>query len=442
MSSPHQPQTPTTGGMPRSAWLQLGVVCVAEFVVWTGFGAIMPYLPIFLKEQAHSSMLMIGIIAAAFYLGTLLFSSPFGWLSDTIGRKPVIIGGTVLFALAMFLFTRTADPWWFVLFRFLEGVGTAAVAPAAMAFVADISTEQTRSRAYGILTSAQFGGLIVGPALAPPIYALFGGGRSGFYAIFYFGAILAAGTAVLVVALIREPAVTHRRKAARAGKKAERPPYRAILTPPIIAFLVVGFTAHLSMGGWEVVWSIWLEHLGASMAYIGLTWVAFSVPMLLSFAGGMLADKYSRFALMFAGYSISAVAWIVYGTSTNLTVFLVVNVIEGLAIAFSYPPKQAFLIQVSPPQWLGTVTGIEATSMQLAGMIGTFLAPVLYGWISGYVLAVGGVVSLVGLAATAPVLRREWHRLAAAGPVPSTHELEGREGALPVTTAEPPSSLE
>jgi len=387
-------------------------------------------------------MLMIGIIAAAFYLGTLLFSSPFGWLSDTIGRKPVIIGGTVLFALAMFLFTRTADPWWFVLFRFLEGVGTAAVAPAAMAFVADISTEQTRSRAYGILTSAQFGGLIVGPALAPPIYALFGGGRSGFYAIFYFGAILAAGTAVLVVALIREPAVTHRRKAARAGKKAERPPYRAILTPPIIAFLVVGFTAHLSMGGWEVVWSIWLEHLGASMAYIGLTWVAFSVPMLLSFAGGMLADKYSRFALMFAGYSISAVAWIVYGTSTNLTVFLVVNVIEGLAIAFSYPPKQAFLIQVSPPQWLGTVTGIEATSMQLAGMIGTFLAPVLYGWISGYVLAVGGVVSLVGLAATAPVLRREWHRLAAAGPVPSTHELEGREGALPVTTAEPPSSLE
>ncbi len=428
--------------MPRSAWLQLGVVCLSEFVVWTGFGAIMPYLPIFLKEQAHSSLFMIGIIAAAFYLGTLLFSSPFGWLSDTIGRKPVIVGGIVLYALAMFLFTRTADPWWFVLFRFMEGVGTAAVAPAAMALVADITTEQTRSKAYGILTSAQFGGLIVGPALAPPIYAMAGGGKTGFYAIFYFGAALAAGTAILVVALIREPAVTHRRKAERAGKQAERPKYRAILTPPIIAFLVIGFTAHLAMGSWEVVWSIWLEHLGASMAYIGLTWIAFSVPMLLSFAGGILADKYSRFALMFAGYSISAVSWILYGTTTNLVVFLVVNVVEGFAIAFSYPPKQAFLIQVSPPKWLGTVTGIEATSMQFAGMIGTFLAPVLYGWISGYVLALGGIVSLVGLAATAPVLRREWRRLAAQGPVPSTHELEGREGALPVTAAEPPSSFE
>ena len=442
MSTPPPAQTRSLPGMPRSAWLQLGVVCVAEFVVWTGFGAIMPYLPIFLKEQAHSSMFMIGVIAAAFYLGTLLFSSPFGWLSDTVGRKPVIIGGIVLYALAMFLFTRTAEPWWFVLFRFMEGVGTAAVAPAAMALVADITTEQTRSRAYGILTSAQFGGLIVGPALAPPIYSMAGGGKTGFYAIFYFGAALAAGTALLVIALIREPAVTHRRKAAREGKKAERPAYRSILTPPIIAFLVIGFTAHLSMGGWEVVWSIWLEHLGASMTYIGLTWIAFSVPMLLSFAGGILADKYSRFALMFAGYSISAVSWILYGTTTNLVFFLVVNVIEGFAIAFSYPPKQAFLIQVSPPKWLGTVTGIEATSMQLAGMIGTFLAPVLYGWISGYVLALGGVVSLVGLAATAPVLRREWRRLAAQGPVPSTSALESREGALPVTTAEPPSSLE
>jgi MFS family permease len=156
----------------------------------------------------------------------------------------------------------------------------------------------------------------------------------------------------------------------------------------------------------------------------------------------MLADKYSRFALMFVGYTISAVSWILYGTTTNLTFFIIINVVEGFAIAFSYPPKQAFLIQVSPPKWLGTVTGIEATSMQLAGMIGTFLAPVLYDWMSGYVLALGGVVSLVGLAATAPVLHREWRRLSAQGPVPSTSELESRDGALPVTTAEPPSSLE
>ncbi len=442
MTSPIDVQTSDLPGTPRTSWLQLGVVSVAEFVVWTGFGAIMPFLPIFLREQAHSSMVMIGVVAAAFYLGTLLFSSPFGWLSDTIGRKPVMLGGVILYAVSMFLFTRTADPYWFVLFRFLEGVGTAAVAPAAMAFVADITTEQTRSKAYGILTSAQFGGLIAGPALAAPIYHLFGGGRAGFYGIFYFGAVLTAATAVLVAALIREPGTSRQRQAARHSKKAERPPYRAILSPAIIAFLIVGFTSHFAMGAFEVVWSIWLKHLGASMTYIALTWIAFSVPMLLAFVGGIVADHYSRFVLMFAGYTISAVAWILYGTTTNLTLFLIVNVVEGLAIAFSYPPKQAFLIQVSPPRWLGTVTGLESTSMQLAGMIGTFTAPVMYGWISGSVMAIGGVLNLVGLAIAAPILRREWRRLSAAGPVPSTKDLEASAAAHPTAAAQPPSSAE
>jgi MFS family permease len=197
------------------------------------------------------------------------------------------------------------------------------------------------------------------------------------------------------------------------------------------------------MGGWEVVWSIWLDHLGASKAYIGLTWVAFSVPMLLSFAGGILADRYSRFALMFTGYTISAFAWILYGSTTNLTLFLIVNVIEGVAIAFSYPAKQAFLIQVSPPKWLGTVTGIETTSMQVAGFLGSLTAPMLYSLISGYVMAVGGALALLGLAIGAPTLHREWRRITASGDRRSYDELEAlTEGARPHAAALPPSGIE
>lgn len=432
----------TSIGTTRTSWLQLAVVSTTELVVWTGFGAIMPYLPVFLQEQAHSSMFMIGLIAAMYYLGTLLFSSPFGWLSDTIGRKPVMVGGVALYALAMLLFTTTKNPWWFVFFRLLEGMGTAAVAPAAMAFVADISTQQDRSKAYGVLTSAQFGGLIVGPALAPPIYHLFHGGSAGFYAIFYFGGILALLTMIGNLVFIREPEATTRRRSARGDDKAQRPPYRAILTPAIIAFLIVAFTGHFAMGAWEVVWSLWLKHLGASLTFISMTWVAFSVPMLLSFAGGMLADRYSRFALMFIGYSISGVAWVIYGITTNFTAFIVVNVIEGLAIAFSYPPKQAFLVQVSPPAWLGTVTGIEATSMQLAGLLGTFLAPIMYGWMSGYVLAFGGALSLVGLAIAAPILSREWKRIQAREAGSPLQEAASPEDAPPVTSAQPPFGMD
>ena len=407
----------------------------------------MPYLPIFLREQAHSSMWLIGVIAAAFYLGTLLFSSPLGWLSDTIGRKPVMVFGAALYTIGLLLFTTTTDPYWFAVFRLLEGIGAAAFGPAAQAFVADITTENNRSKAYGFLTTAQFGGLIAGPAIAAPLYHLGGEGAGGFYAIFYFGAALSFITFLALLVFIHEPAQLKDRRRQRrqqAGKGlfgSERPPYRAIFSPAIIAFIIMAFTSHFAMGAFDVVWSIWLKHLGASMSYISLTWVAFSVPMLLSFAGGMLADRWSRFWLMMVGYSLSAVAWIFYGVTTNLTLFLIVNVLEGVAIAFSYPAKQALLIQVSPARWRGTVTGIETTSMQLAGLLGSLTAPIMYGWISGYVMAVGGVLNLLGLAVAAPALGRAWRDLKGGG-VPAWKDLESLEGARPEAAAHPPYGVD
>lgn len=402
-------QTPGESPHPaRTSWAQLSVICVSEFAIWTGFSGILPYLPIFLKQEGHSSVIMIGFIAAAFYLGTLVFSSPFGWLSDIVGRKPMMIGGMALLAVTCFLFTLSTDPRWFLLFRLLEGM-SAATGGVMLAFIADVSVPAQRSRALGLVMSAQFGGAIVGPAVGAALYHAGGGGRSGFYAIFYFGAALAAAVTIVMPFLIHEPAATVRRRAAR-GHKERGPGYREVLTPAIIGFLVVGFGINFAFGGFEVVWSLWLEHLGASMTMISAIWIIMSAPMLFSFVGGILADRYSRFILMFAGYSVAALAFATLGLARSLTVYLVVSFVLGLAFALSGPAKQGFLVQVSPVKWIGTVQGLDATSAQLGGMIGTLLVPVMYDAISGYVIAVCGGLGLACLALAAPVLRREAHR--------------------------------
>jgi MFS family permease len=392
----------------RTYWFQLGVISAANFVVWAGFGAILPYLPVFLQEEAHASVAMIGVVAAGYYAGTFLFSAPFGRLSDRTGRKPIIVAGVAFFAVATALFLTTTHPVWFTLFRLLEGIGAAAVTPAGQALVADLSTDQARSRAYGWLTTAQFGGLVAGPVIAVPLYNLGGGeGKWAFYTIFLFCSAVSAISAVVLAIAIKEPAHTRQRRAVREP----HPSYRRLITRPIAAFFVVAFTGNFAMGVWEVVWSLWLRRLGASVAFIGYTWVAFSVPMLLSFAGGWLADRYNRWALMFSGYLISAFAWITYGSTKNLTLFLVVNVIEGFAVAWSYPAKAAFLVQVVPARWLGSVQGLEATFIQVAGLIGTLVAPMLYKYVSGYVISIAGGLSIVGLLFAAPILHREWGRL-------------------------------
>jgi MFS family permease len=250
---------------------------------------------------------------------------------------------------------------------------------------------------------------VAGPVLAWPLYSLGGGqGIWAFYAIFLFGSALSLLTALALLFVVREPEHARRKRAV----KVKHPPYRQLITKPILAFLVIAATGNFAMGVFEVLWSLWLRHLGSSVRFVGLTWIFFSVPMLLAFVGGYLADRYSRWALMFSGYTVAAFAWIFYGTTRNLTLFLIVSVIEGLAFAWSYPAKQGFLVQVAPPRWLGSIQGLEQTSVQIAALVGTLLAPVLYGYISGYVISVAGAISLVGLVFTAPLLHREWARLA------------------------------
>jgi DHA1 family multidrug resistance protein-like MFS transporter len=391
---------------------QLAVVCAASFVVWAGFGAVLPYLPVFLREQAHASLFTVGVVAAAFYVGTFLFAAPFGRLSDIVGRKPMMVMGVCLYSLATALFVSTTNPYWFVVFRLLEGMGAAAVTPAGQAFIADITPDSERSQAYGWLTTAQFGGLVAGPALAWPLYELGGGsGPWAFYAVFIFGSVLSALSALSLLVVLREPTERRRMARARRAEGERRPPLRKLVTRPIGAFLIVAVTGHFAMGSWEVLWSIWLRELGASVQFIGVTWIAFSFPMLLAFLGGRLADRYSRFRLMFIGYGISAVAWIVYGVTRSLTLFVIFNVVEGMAIALSYPAKQGFLVQVAPKRWIGSITGLEQSAMQGAALVGTLVSPLLFGLISGYAIGLGGVLLLGGLAISAPTLRREWRRL-------------------------------
>ena len=296
---------------PTTLWGQLVLVCVTQFMGWAGFGAILPYLPIFLKEQGHARVWMIGVVASAYYVGTFVFSSPLGRLSDLVGRKPVILSGVTLYAVATGLFLTTTDPWWFVLFRLLEGAGAAASGPAGNAFVADITSEESRSSAFGWLTTSQFGGLVAGPLVGSVIMALAGGGRAGFEAIFLVGCVTMTATGIALALFLHEPEHAVRRR----REKVERPSYRSLASAPIVAFIVVAFASHFAMGGWEVLWSVWLRHLGASMSYIGWTWAAFSLPMLLSFAGGYIADRGNRFLLMFSGYTISAFCWIAYSSN-------------------------------------------------------------------------------------------------------------------------------
>src|SRR5512145_3032685 len=141
----------------------LAVIFLTIFVNLVGFGIIIPLLP-FYAVTFGASPLVVGLLFASFSLSQLIASPILGALSDRWGRRPVLIFsllGTVV-SFAMLAVAQSLA----MLFaaRIVDGLSGGNIT-TARAYIADVTAESDRARAYGMLGAAFGLGFILGPAL-------------------------------------------------------------------------------------------------------------------------------------------------------------------------------------------------------------------------------------------------------------------------------------
>ena len=141
----------------------LFIIFLTIFVNLVGFGIIIPLLP-FYARTFGASPLVVGLLFASFSLSQLFASPVLGELSDRWGRRPVLIlslFGTVvsfvMLALAQGLTMLFAA-------RIVDGLSGGNIT-TARAYIADITPEENRASAFGVIGAAFGLGFIVGPAL-------------------------------------------------------------------------------------------------------------------------------------------------------------------------------------------------------------------------------------------------------------------------------------
>ncbi|MFE5323505.1 MFS transporter [Paenibacillus sp. NPDC056579] len=134
------------------------------FLAMLGVGLVVPVLPEFL-QLFNASGQAAGYLVSAFGLSQFLFSPVAGEWSDKYGRKPMIIIGLFLFAISNWL-AATADHIIIMyVSRLIGGIGSAALVPSIMAYVADITTEEQRNKAMSWLGASMTSGFIIGPGV-------------------------------------------------------------------------------------------------------------------------------------------------------------------------------------------------------------------------------------------------------------------------------------
>ena len=128
------------------------------------------------------SMNAVGMswVTMSFLLASAVFLVPLGKLGDMTGRKKMFLLGNIVFMFTTLLCSLSTSGDFFIIFRFLQGIGGAMMISTSMAMVISAFPPQERGRVIGLNVSAVYVGLSVAPVLGGFLTEAFGW-RSLFY---------------------------------------------------------------------------------------------------------------------------------------------------------------------------------------------------------------------------------------------------------------------
>jgi MFS family permease len=159
-----------------------------------------PQLTFYIFTDLGWSTVRYGLVAGAYGLMMVLGQLLLGQLSDRLGRKPLIVAGTLLTASFYAILATVRVFPVLVVAAIVAGVGESLAGPARSAFYFDITPQEHRSRVVGLKGSAASLGGVVGPLLLVALSALLR--PQGIFAV---SATLLAAVALAALTVLREP---------------------------------------------------------------------------------------------------------------------------------------------------------------------------------------------------------------------------------------------
>ncbi len=123
----------------------------ASFIMAEAFTLIVPLEQDF-NDRLDQSAFMFGVAFSALMVARIVTQIPIGRVSDHIGRKPLIIGGLLLMAVATLPMGMVNSTSELIVLRVVQGVGSAGIAAPVFALAADLSRAGGEGRQFSIIT--------------------------------------------------------------------------------------------------------------------------------------------------------------------------------------------------------------------------------------------------------------------------------------------------
>jgi MFS family permease len=378
------------------AWGPMLPMFVAEGTIWVGFGALLPILPIYFTQHGVD-LPTLGIVVAAWPAARLLGEPLFGWIADRGPRKAMMVLGLVLAAVFAVAPLFVVGPAAFIVFRALAGLSTSIYDPAARGYLVDANPPERHGELFGLYGAAQMGGLMIGPAIGGIAAGLTGRPT----VVFWVAGLMIVLSALLVATRVPNRARVARTATADTNDETEdvAPRPSRLLNRLLIAAVALNVGSFFASGAYEVVWSLYLTHLGASVGLIGVTFFTFAAPILvLSPWFGKFIDREGGFFALVVGMAGVGICGLLYPVVPEVWFMAALGIVEGTAFALASPALFLLVARASPAGRSSTAQGIFGA----AGTIGTIVASVAAGALAGvnltYPFYATGIAALSSLA--------------------------------------------
>ena len=334
-----------------------------------GLFIIVPVFAIHARTLPGADAVLVGWVLGIYGLTQGLLQIPFGMASDRLGRKPVIVFGLLLFAVGSFVAAVPGDIWTTIVGRALQGAG--AISAAVTALLADLTSEENRTKAMALIGATIGLMFAVSLVAAPLLYEAIGMGG-----IFTTTGVLAVlAIAVVLWAVPAPPALP-------AGAAPPRASLASIFLMPELLRLNLGiFALHSVLMAIFVVVPIALLEFGGMP--VQTHWKVYLPAVLLSFMAMVppiiWAERRGRNRTVLlasvALMGLAVLALIPAMVSAAWIAFLLFMYFAAFNILEAQLP--ALVSRIAPPASKGTALGVYNTTQALGlaagGVVGGML---------------------------------------------------------------------
>jgi len=355
------------------------VLGVSVSFMTLGLGIIAPALPLFGRVFGVGAAL-VGLLITVFGVGRVLLDIPAGYLADRMGRRAVLLGSSVIVAGGSVLAASAGTFGNLLIWRFVQGAGSAIFTTAAMTAIVDLTGPAHRGRAMSLYAAA----LLIGASLGPGIGGIVTS-RWGPRAPFLAYAVLALLVFVWVFLQVPETTVGSP-QISKVAPAAPDPPYP--WKDFILVALVTFATFVARVGGRSTILPLFAyNRLGMSVLQVGLVLSMIAVlNLLVLYPLGTLTDRFGRKVAIVPGVLLIGLAFAQLAFAPSYAALLLGAVLLGIGDGIGGPVPAAYMADLSPSGRTGLAIGLY----RLFGDLGFLVGPITLGWISdtsGYAAA-------------------------------------------------------